>query len=305
MEAIQFIDLCKAFGDYKVIDGLTFNVSEHCVFGFLGENGAGKTTTMKMLLGLLKPDSGTIKVMNETVTYGNTATNKYIGYLADVPEFYGFMTSQEYLKLCGEITGLSKTQISKKSEELLHLVGLEGNKRKIANYSRGMKQRLGLAQALLNSPQILVCDEPTSALDPVGRKEVLDIIKQVSNETTVMFSTHVLSDIERICDRVGVLKSGKIVLNGTLQELKQIRRTNVLEMEFRDNADLEQFAKLDYMSSVEMAVDMESLCINIKSENIYDTYKMVLQKLAETTILPNRFEVLEPTLEDVFLEVIQ
>ena len=215
------------------------------------------------------------------------------------------MTSQEYLKLCGEITGLSKTQISKKSEELLHLVGLEGNKRKIANYSRGMKQRLGLAQALLNSPQILVCDEPTSALDPVGRKEVLDIIKQVSNETTVMFSTHVLSDIERICDRVGVLKSGKIVLNGTLQELKQIRRTNVLEMEFRDNADLEQFAKLDYMSSVEMAVDMESLCINIKSENIYDTYKMVLQKLAETTILPNRFEVLEPTLEDVFLEVIQ
>src|SRR5690606_9111798 len=143
----------------------------------------------------------------------------------DVPEFYGYMDPMEYLKLCGEIAGLTKSQIKSRSEELLELVGLkEHRKKKIGGFSRGMKQRLGIAQALLNEPKLLICDEPTSALDPIGRKEILDILQKVKGKTTVIFSTHILSDVERICDEVAVLHGGNIVLQGSLSELRSKHR---------------------------------------------------------------------------------
>ena len=199
MDMLHIADLHKRFGDKEVLKGLNLSVKEHSIFGFIGKNGAGKTTTMKTVLGLLRADAGEINVGGKKVVYGQTATNHYIGYLPDVPEFYPFMTASEYLCFCGEIAGMEKLQIKKRSQELLELVGLGNEVHRIKGFSRGMKQRLGIAQALLNRPKLLICDEPTSALDPVGRKEILGILQAVRDQTTVLLSTHILSDVERIC----------------------------------------------------------------------------------------------------------
>ncbi|MDE6608557.1 MAG: ABC transporter ATP-binding protein, partial [Lachnospiraceae bacterium] len=164
MDMLHITNLKKRFGEKEVLTGLGLSVPEHSVFGFVGKNGAGKTTTMKAVLGLLKPDEGEITVAGQKVVYGQTKTNHYIGYLPDVPEYYSFMTATEYLSFCGEITGMKKSEIKSRSQELLELVGLGNEKHRIQGFSRGMKQRLGIAQALLNRPKLLICDEPPSAL---------------------------------------------------------------------------------------------------------------------------------------------
>ncbi len=215
---LEIRGLRKSFGSRKVLDGMDFTVPEHSVYGFVGQNGAGKTTAMKIILGLLRADGGSVSICGEKVTYGGT--NKHVGYLPDVPEFYGYLRPMEYLKLCGEIAGMPASQIAGRSGELLERVGLAGEKRKIGGFSRGMKQRLGIAQALLNSPRLLICDEPTSALDPAGRKEVLDILQALAGSVTVIFSTHILSDVERVCDRAAMLHNGRLAFNGTLAEIK-------------------------------------------------------------------------------------
>lgn len=221
MKILQIEGLKKCFGSHRVLDGVSMCVPEHCVYGFLGKNGAGKTTTMKLILGLLKADEGEVRVLGEKVEFGCAQTNRYIGYLPDVPEFYGYMNAAEYLTFCGQVSGMERAHVKSRIEEVLHMVGLLGVKKKIGGYSRGMKQRLGIAQAMLHEPRLLVCDEPTSALDPVGRKEILDILSQAREKTTVLFSTHVLSDVERICDRIAILNDGKIVLEGNLEEIKE------------------------------------------------------------------------------------
>ena len=184
MDVLTIQNLNKNFGSKEVLGGLDMSVPEHSIFGFIGKNGAGKTTTMKAILGLLKADSGEIYVMGERVRFGQTNTNRHIGYLPDVPEFYSYMTPHEYLTLCGEVCGMGKADIVTRSKELLELVGLERERHRIKGFSRGMKQRLGIAQALLNRPKLLICDEPTSALDPAGRKEILDILLAAKENTT-------------------------------------------------------------------------------------------------------------------------
>ena len=180
MDILQIRDLKKRFGDKEVLKGLSLSVPEQSIFGFIGQNGAGKTTTMKMVLGLMSPDQGEILVAGEKVYFGQTATNRHIGYLPDVPEYYSFMTPAEYLSFSGEITGMKQEELKLRVKELLELVGLGEEKHRIKGFSRGMKQRLGIAQALLSHPKLLICDEPTSALDPVGRKEILDILDSFS-----------------------------------------------------------------------------------------------------------------------------
>lgn len=298
MDILTLSRVSKSFGENKVIDRLSFSVPTHSVFGFIGKNGAGKTTTMKMILGLLSIDSGEIFVNNEKVCFGQNKTNRYIGYLPDVPEFYGFMTSKEYLCLCGEVTGMLKSEIERKAEELLSLVGLgnNGNKR-IQGFSRGMKQRLGIAQALFHSPKLLICDEPTSALDPLGRKEILDILSLVKKETTVLFSTHILSDVERICDHIAFLNHGSIMFTGTMEEIKKTRKENSLEIEFYQIEELDFFEKIYKKGK---RIGKKRLCYQqeTKQDMIF-----IMQILAQNNILVQKIEVLEPTLEDLFMEV--
>jgi ABC-type multidrug transport system, ATPase component len=275
------------------------------VFGFLGQNGAGKTITMKMVLGLLRPTGGSITVCGETVTFGQTKTNRFIGYLPDVPEFYNYMKPQEYLKLCGEITGMSKGDIKEKSDELLTLVGLKKANKRIGGFSRGMKQRLGIAQALLNRPKLLICDEPTSALDPIGRKEILEILQQVKGKTTVLFSTHILSDVERICDRVAVLHEGNLALSGTLTEIKAQHKRDSLLIEFNSHTDMQAFITNKQMQPFLKDAEQAGMSLVLHTHDVSQAESTVIAVLAENSLLPTRLEVLEPTLESLFMEVLQ
>ena len=298
MDMLCITNLQKKFGDKEVLRGLNLSVPEHSIFGFIGKNGAGKTTTMKAILGLIRSDAGEIYVNEKPVIYGQTATNRYIGYLPDVPEFYSFMTAGEYLRFCGEISEMTPSDCKKRSAELLTLVGLDGETHRIKGFSRGMKQRLGIAQALLHRPQLLICDEPTSALDPIGRKEILDILLSLKDQTTVLFSTHILSDVERICTDVAFLDRGAADLQGSVSEIKsKFQGTEyLLEIEKETERQLlkEAFPKMQIKAGNQLFFSERDILI-------YD----VMRLIAEKQIQLSKIERVEPTLESLFLEVVQ
>ena len=298
MGMLRITDLHKSFGDKKVLSGLNLTIPEHSIFGFVGKNGSGKTTTMKTVLGLIKADCGEITVNGERVVYGQTDTNRYIGYLPDVPEFYSYMTAEEYLRFCGEITNMDKTVRESRICELLKLVGLSEEKHRIKGFSRGMKQRLGIAQALLNSPQLLICDEPTSALDPIGRKEILDVLVAASKQTTVLFSTHILSDVERICTDVAFLDDGVIKIQGKLSEVKNKYRNDRYVVETESEGDtariFESFPKM--MREKENGISF--------GEKDYSCHE-VLGFISREKISVVKFEKTEPSLEIVFMEAME
>ncbi len=296
MDMLRIIGLHTRFGDKEVLRGLDLSVPEHSIYGFIGKNGSGKTTTMKTVLGLLKADSGEIIVNGEKVVYGQTDTNRYIGYLPDVPEFYSFMTAKEYLRFCGEITGMSRAEIEERTKELLTLVGLADETHRIKGFSRGMKQRLGIAQALLSRPKLLVCDEPTSALDPVGRKEILDILLAIKDQTTVLFSTHILSDVERICTDVAFLKDGVVDIGGKLSDIKTRYRSNEYMIETENDSDT-----VILLNAFPEAKEIDRNKVTF-SENKYSASE-VLRFVADHRISLLKVERLEPSLEDLFMEV--
>ena len=292
---LQISDLSIKFKDKEVLKGLNLNVPSNSVFGFVGKNGAGKTTTMKIILGLLKPDNGKVYVNGEEVSYGYTYTNKYIGFLPDVPEFYSFMTAEEFLKFCADITEIKKEEINNRIKEVLTLVGLENEKHKIKGFSRGMKQRLGIAQALLNKPKLLICDEPTSALDPIGRKEILDILKSVSSETTVLFSTHILSDVERICTDVAIINDGVIEICGKLNEIKNMNPKEEIVLEVENVNDQKKL-----LEEFSFIVNKDNKLVFLSNDNtLYD----VLDFISKNKISLTKLEKFEPTLESLFMEV--
>ncbi|MDY0341270.1 MAG: ABC transporter ATP-binding protein, partial [Coriobacteriia bacterium] len=193
---------------------------EGTVFGFLGPNGAGKTTTLRILTGLASPSAGTASVLGYDVVSASSAVRAETGYLPDVPGYYDWMTADEFLRFAGGLFGLTGSVLQERVEALLGLAGLTGVSTHIGGYSRGMKQRLGVAQALINAPRLLMLDEPTSALDPMGRKDVLEMIASLRGRTTVFFSTHILADVERVCDRVAILDRGRVVAASTIAEIK-------------------------------------------------------------------------------------
>lgn len=305
MNVLTINGLTKSFGTQKIIDNLNLTVPEGNIYGFIGKNGAGKTTTMKMVLGLLKVDNGEIIVCDEPVNFGQTKTNRYIGYLPDVPEFYNYMTPIKYLFLCGEIIGLSKEETKNRSNELLSLVGLEGVKKKIGGFSRGMKQRLGIAQALLSHPKLIICDEPTSALDPVGRKEILDILRKIKGSTTVLFSTHILSDVERICDYVALLNEGKIAASGKLSEIKALYGKDSLLLEFSNMDEITKFKSYSVREPLLEVSEDNGAEIILHGADMRSIQHKVIHILGETGLCPVKMEVMEPSLENLFLEVIR
>ena len=237
METIQCQGLTKRYGNIVALDDLNLVVEERSVFGFLGPNGAGKTTTIRLLTGLSLPSAGTARVADEEVTSNSQALRSKIGYLPDVPAFYEWMTGREFLHFVGEIHRLPARERNKRADEILDLVDLqEAAGRRIGGYSRGMKQRLGIAQAIINRPEVLFMDEPTSALDPIGRRDVLLLIERLSQETTIFMSTHILSDVERVCDTVGIIDRGKLVTQSTVEELRQRYARSAFELEFEEDA---------------------------------------------------------------------
>ncbi len=296
---LEIKNLKKSFDPKEVLKDVTFSIPEGSIFGFVGVNGAGKTTTMKIILGLLAPDSGEVRVCGERVSGNGEKTNHYIGYLPDVPEFYGYMNAREYLMFIGEIAGFTGEKKAR-TEELLELVGLAADsKRRIKGYSRGMKQRLGVAQALFARPKLLICDEPTSALDPVGRKEILELLMAAKEETTVLFSTHILSDVERVADEIAMLNDGKIAFAGKPDEILSEYAGSEYVLELSDRSAYIAFCEAFPEMFGEQPEKMSDGPITIKDS---ESAGKVMQFLADKKILPLKFEKKEADLESIFMK---
>jgi ABC-2 type transport system ATP-binding protein len=215
------------------VDGLTLNVNTGEVFGFLGPNGAGKTTTMNVLLGFVNPSGGEARLFGVNVR--EPIARQRIGYLPELTYYYKFLTAEELLRFYARIFKIPKAETERRINDLLKLVELEAvRKRTIKTYSKGMQQRIGLAQALINNPDLLILDEPTSGLDPVGRMKVREIIQRLKNDgKTVFFSSHELGEVETVCDRVAILHQGKLMVEGRVDDLMQKYHSNLEQIFLR------------------------------------------------------------------------
>ena len=294
MDMLTLSHVSKRFGANQVIDDLNFKVPAHSIYGFIGQNGAGKTTTMKMILGLLKADSGDIFVNGEKVCYGQNRTNRYIGYLPDVPEFYSYMAPMEYLALCGEITGMKKTLIRKRSMELLELVGLEKSDKRIQGFSRGMKQRLGIAIALIGNPKFLILDEPINGLDPYGIEEMRDLFKNIvkNSNTSILISSHILDEIEKISSHIGILKNGVLTYSGSLKEYRDLHPP-VIVLKTSDNLKASKLLELPQGNILD-----DYLVLGNKSQE--EVAKII--KILVNTVDIYRVEKRKESLEKLFIQ---
>lgn len=301
MAAIRTVALSRYFGGVAALKDLSLTVPMGSVYGFLGPNGAGKTTTIKLLLGLLKPSSGEIKVLGQ----GQPAENylSKIGFLPDVPSFYNWMRGDEFLTFIGQLFAIPGKELKNRREELLRITGLWGVKTKIGGYSRGMKQRLGLAQALINKPELIFMDEPTSALDPIGRKEFLELIRQISLQCTVFFSTHILTDVERVCDRVAILNGGELVCEESISGLQRRFARNAIRIEVIGDSAPFISALEEKTWSQEVRRDGEGVFLT--AYDLEAARREIPVLLSRCGLGLARMEPVEMSLEDIFMRLVK
>jgi ABC-2 type transport system ATP-binding protein len=299
--AIELRGLTKRFGGTLALDRVDLLVPSGVVFGFLGRNGAGKTTTLRILSGLVRPTAGTAHVLGHDVARASDAVRARIGFLPDVPGFYPWMTAREYLTLAGRLFGLDTTTLAARAGALLEMAGLASVTTRVGGFSRGMKQRLGIAQALINAPSLLMLDEPTSALDPIGRREVLEMVASLRGRTTVFFSTHILTDIERVCDAVAILEGGRIVTSATIAELTARATANRLVVEVENaTAVATLLTGRAWIKTMETAEHSLHMTVT----DLHAAQREIPAAIAAAGAALRRFEVEESSLEDVFVGLV-
>jgi ABC-2 type transport system ATP-binding protein len=305
VEAIWCQGLARRYGKVEALKGLDLAVEHGSIFGYLGRNGAGKTTTIKLLTGLAKPSSGDGWVDGVKTTDGSHAGRRRFGYMPETPAFYGWMKPHEYLDYVAQLHELDQQTSRRRTSELLEMVGLEETRgRRIGGFSRGMRQRLALAQAMIHRPSVLFLDEPTSALDPAGRRDVLDLIDGLRGRTTVFLSSHILGDVERVCDTIGVIHEGALVTVDSREGLMSRYDVNAVQVELGTGMSLPQ-GLLDDLRAQPWTRELliEGPSVRITVSNV-DRGKHALLPLLASYDLPfNRVEWLRPTLEEVFLEI--
>ena len=237
---IETDNLTKIFSDKLIaVNNVNLKVEEGAIFGFLGPNGSGKTTIIRLLLGLIKPTAGGVKVFGEDMTLNSANLRSKIGYLPTNPKFPSNMTPIRYLNFVGRLFGLDKDERMNRLSRLLRAVGLLSSaSREIKGFSTGMITRLGFAAALMNDPELLILDEPTSGLDPAGRKSTLELIHELGKKKTIFVSSHLLSDIDRICTYSGVINQGKTIFSGSIPDMKKYTQSNIVKLELEGNVDL-------------------------------------------------------------------
>ncbi len=307
MQSVRTEQLRKVFGSFTALDGLDLSVDEGTVFGFLGPNGAGKTTTIRILTGLAHATGGKAWVNGIDVTSNHGKIARQVGFLPEEPAFYTWLTPREFLDYVGQVFQISAPERVARTKELLALAGLEeAAKRRIGGFSRGMRQRLALAQALMNQPSVLFLDEPASALDPEGRKEVLDFIEQLRGRCTVFMSTHILADVERVCDTVGIINHGKLVTAAPREALLAQYAIPAFEVEVEpssgsilnswgDNLKKEVWVK---------SISINKLVARIVVNNVDTARRLLLPSLQQAELTLTRYEVVKPSLEEVFLHLV-
>ncbi|WP_261301023.1 ABC transporter ATP-binding protein [Paenibacillus andongensis] len=272
--------------------------SGECV-GLIGPNGAGKSTLIQVISDIIHPTMGEVLLNGKKISQ----MKKEIGYLPQYPNFYHWMTAQETLAFMGELSGLSKEELTKAIPEILSKVGLSGEENsKVGTFSGGMKQRLGIAQALLHKPSLIVMDEPVSALDPIGRREVLNLIGEIKRDTTILLSTHILSDAEEICERFIIIKNGQKIEDTTISNLLNRNSENkmLIEVTSIDQEWMEVLKNLNYVKNVEAVGNK----IKIEVEHIGLNKDLLLRSALEHQVDLVKFEINNDTLEEIFMKMV-
>jgi len=305
VSSVHIENLKKHYGAVHALDGLNMDVASGTVFGFLGPNGAGKTTTLRILTGLAHPTSGKAQVEGLDVLRDGHKLARHIGHLPEEPAFYPWMTPLEFLDYLGRLYGFSAAERNSRTRELLALVRMEDvSRRRIGGFSRGMRQRLGVAAALIHHPEVLFLDEPASALDPVGRREVLDLIENLRGQCTVVMSTHILADVERVCDVVGIIAKGKMLVQSPREELLERYAVPAFEVEADDHAALSRWAEDLRRISWVTAVTAQNGTLRITVKNVQTAKHDLLTQAVGAGLVLNRYEEIRPSLEDVFLQLV-
>lgn len=307
MTAIRVNKLTKVYGKVRALDGLDLEIPTGSVYGFLGPNGAGKTTTLRILAGLAKPTSGSVEIAGTAMGNRNPQPSAKAGYLPEDPAFYGWMTPVEFLGYTGEIFRIPGKELKERIGKLLDLAGLnEVKKRRIGGFSRGMRQRLGIAQALINQPEILLLDEPVSALDPTGRKEVLELIESLAGQCTVVMSSHILADVERVCDTVAVIDHGKCLVQDKKSALMARYATNVVELEIdpREGRSINDWKQVIFDLKGVYKGTVDGYTLRMTVEDVGLALHSILEQLAQDNLPIVRLEQVKPSLEDVFMKLV-
>lgn len=285
--------LTKRFGHHTVVDEVSFFIEEHTSTALIGPNGAGKTTILSMLTGLLEPTSGTVAMD------GVKNRLSIIGFLPQYPQFFSWLTALEYTEMAASLSGIAKRDAKKASAKMLDFVGL-GNamNKKIGTFSGGMKQRLGIAQALVHKPKLLLLDEPVSALDPVGRREIMDLLKELQNDMTILYSTHILNDAEEMTDQLLFLQDGKLVESGSLQQIRQKYEEPKITIQFQTEFDALQFA-----SQCDLLATVNGTIAEVEIKNEKPTMKQLFNRLANSPYKVEKVEKGTMNLEEIFMKV--
>lgn len=297
--------LTKKYGPQRAVDNITFTVKTGEVLGFLGPNGAGKTTTMKAITSYLAPTEGNIRVGNYNVAEQPEEVKKRIGYLPEQNPLYPEMPVIDYLKFVGELHGLKKNLLTERILEMVRVCGLEGEKhKKINELSKGYKQRVGLAQALIHDPDVLILDEPTSGLDPNQIVEIRQLIKNIGREKTVILSSHILAEVEATCDRILIINKGKIVADGTADALrKQSQGKEILKVTIEEGEKNEIIKTLQELSTVELVDPKNENSFEIQSKKDMSSRKEVFKTCVDKGWILTEMTPMETKLEDIFRQL--
>ena len=297
--SIEVKNLSKFYGQQAAVNDISFSIQKGEIVGFLGPNGAGKSTTMKILTGFIPATSGDVKICGMEVDVDSLETRKKIGYLPENNPLYLDMYVREYLEFVGKIYKVPN--LKARIDEMIQQVGLEVEQnKKIGMLSKGYRQRVGLAQAIIHDPEVLILDEPTTGLDPNQLVEIRELIKRIGKSKTVMLSTHIMQEVEAICDRVIIIKSGKIVANSTAAELQYEENKQVVYVEFEGELSKNALKKEAGISTVESVGTNAWL---IESDNAVDLRKLIAQFAQKNNLLVLTLRKEEKTLEEVFKEL--
>lgn len=300
-------NVTKKYGAQKAVDNISVHVKTGEVLGFLGPNGAGKTTTMKIITGLIAPNTGDAKIGNYSVTQQPDEVKKLIGYLPENNPLYPEMPVIDYLQFMAAIQGVPKEQIGDRIYQMIKKCGLNAEKhKKIGELSKGYRQRVGLAQAMINDPQVLILDEPTTGLDPNQIVEIRRLIKELGKEKTVILSTHILPEVEATCDRILIISKGKIVADGTSEVLRrQSQGRELLRVRIEDgdrNQVIRQLQSLDQVGLVDPIRGIEN-CYEVQSRSEFSNRRAIFQLCVKNNWVLTEMTPIETKLEDLFRDL--